>query len=174
MDITLHFDVHRNILSKYYNDRYLEDLGNGENPPAVTERSLTDVRGFEKFLNRQFEPQQEDISLNSKKAVYPLGGGVTFRAPHEESLRFESSLPTQIGERLLEKILSHEWSKVGDIFVVKVKDLEEGHLYQIQASREMVARTRKWMGRKRGVCLTADHGAAPHTCTIRECPCGQK
>ena len=39
----------------------------------------------------------------------------------------------------MEKILSHEWSKVGDIFVVKVEDLEEGHLYQMQASREMVA-----------------------------------
>ena len=39
----------------------------------------------------------------------------------------------------MEKILCHEWSKVGDIFVVKVKDLEEGHLYKMQASREMVA-----------------------------------
>ena len=139
VDITFRFDVHQNILSKYYNDRYLEDLGNGKKPPAVTERSFTDVRGFQKFLNRQFEPQQEDISLNSKEVVYPLGGGVTFRAPHEKYLRFEWSLPTQRGERLLEKILSHQWSKVGDIFVVKVKDLEEGHLYQMQASREMLA-----------------------------------
>ena len=54
------------------------------NPLALTERSLTDVGPFQKFLNRQFEPQQEDISLNSKEAVYPLGGGITFRAPHKK------------------------------------------------------------------------------------------
>ena len=95
VDITLCFDVHRSILSKYYNHRYLEDLGNGKTPPAVTERSLTDVRGFQKILNCQFEPQQEDISLNSKEAVYALWGGITFRAPHEKYLRFEWSLPTQ-------------------------------------------------------------------------------
>ena len=43
------------------------------------------------------------------------------------------------GRKTLKKFLSHEWSKVGDIFVVNVKDLEEGHLYQMQASRELVA-----------------------------------
>ena len=174
IDITLRFDVHQNILSKYYNDRYLEDLGNGKNPPAVTERSLTDVRGFQKFLNRKFEPQQEDISLNFKEAVYPLGGGITFRAPHEKYLWFEWSLPTQRGERLLEKVLSHEWSKTGDIFVVKVRDLEEGHLYQMQASREIVASHPEMDGVKTWSVLNRRPRGRPRTCTIRECPYHQK
>ena len=64
----------------------------------------------------------------------------------KNTVRFEWSLHTQRGERLLEKKLSHEWSKVGDIFVVKVKDLEEGHLYQMQASCKMVASHPKMEG----------------------------
>ena len=139
VDITLRFDVHRDLVWKYHQDRYLIHLGEGKNPTAVTEKALSNVRGFQKFMNRVFEPSQDNISLNSREAVYLLGGGIALRTPHDKFYRFEWTLPTQRGERLLEKILTQEWSKNGEIFVIKVSDLENGNLYQIQTSREQLA-----------------------------------
>ena len=60
------------------------------------ERALTNVRGFQKFINQTFAPGQEDISLNSQAAVFPLGGGTIMRSPHEDYLRFEWSLPKAV------------------------------------------------------------------------------
>ena len=131
--------VHRDLLWKYHQDRYLIDLGVGKNPTAVTEKALSNVRGFQKFMNRVFEPSQDNISLNSREAVYLLGGGIALRTRQNNLYRFEWPLPTQRGERLLERILTHEWSKNGEIFVIKVSDLENGNLYQIQTSREQLA-----------------------------------
>ena len=139
VDTTLRFDVHRDLLWKYHQDRYLIDLGEGKNPTAITEKALSNARGFQKFMIRVFQPQQDNISLNSSKAVYFLGGGIALRTPHDKFYHFEWTLPTQRGERLLENILTHEWSKTCEMFVIKVSDLENGNLYQIQTSREQLA-----------------------------------
>ena len=146
VDIRLHFDVHRDVLWKYHQDRYLIDLGEGKNPTAVTEKALSNVHGFQKFMNRVFEPSQDNISLNSREAVYLLGGGIALRTPQDKFYRFQWTLPTRRGERLLEKILTHEWSKTGEIFFIKVSDLENGNLYQIQTSREQLAASPKMDG----------------------------
>ena len=139
VDVTLRIDVHKDILFKYYNERHILDVSNGKNPSPVTEKTLTDVRGFQKFLNRTFEPGQDDISLNSKQAFYPLGGGVILRSAHDRIMRFEWTLASQGGERLLQKILEHKWAKSGSMFAMRVKDIEGGNLYQIQASHDHLA-----------------------------------
>ena len=139
VDITLRIDVHKDILFKYYNERHIIDVSNGKNPTPVTEKTLADVRGFQKFLNRTFEPGQDDISLNSRQAFYQLGGGVILRSAHESTMRFEWTLASQRGERLLQKILDHEWAKSGSMFAIRIQDLEGGNLYQMQASRDTIA-----------------------------------
>ena len=139
IDVNLRFDAHRDILYKYYNDIFLKEVGENKNPTPVSERTLTNVRGFQKFINHTFEPGQENVSLNSKNAAYPLGGGAILRSPHEKFLRFEWHLPAQRANRLLQLVLNHEWSRTGYIFVIRVSDLEAGNLYQLQASREMIA-----------------------------------
>ena len=53
----------------------------GAKPPV--ERALPHVRGFKEFINRTYAPEQEDISLNSQAAVYPLGSGTILCSPHE-------------------------------------------------------------------------------------------
>ena len=139
VEINPRFDVHRDILFKYYNERRLIELGNGKNPSPVTEKILTDVRAFQKFLNRTFQPGQDDISLNSKDAIYQLDGGIIVRPAHEQFMRFEWKLPSQRGERLIQKALEHEWTKTGQVFGVCLRDLEGRNLYQMHSSREMVA-----------------------------------
>ena len=57
VDTTLCFDVHRDVLWKYHQDRYLIDLDEGKNPTAITEKALSNVRGFQKSMNRFSEPQ---------------------------------------------------------------------------------------------------------------------
>ena len=105
----------------------------------MTEKTLTNVRGFQKFINQTFEVHEDDISLNSIDAIYQLGGGITSRAPHDKFLRFEWKMPFQQGETLLHKVFEHKWAKTGMLYAIKVTDLEEGNLYQLQASREMIA-----------------------------------
>ena len=139
VEVTLRIDIHKEVLFKYYNERHIIDVSNGKNPSPVTEKTLTDVRGFQKFLNRTFEPGQDDISLNSRDAFYQLGGGVILRGAHERTMRFEWTLAAQRGERLLKKILEHELAKSGYLFAIRVADLEGGNLYQLHASRDTLA-----------------------------------
>ena len=116
VEINPRFDVHRDILFKYYNERRLIKLGNGKNPSPVTEKTLTDVRAFQKLLNRTFQPGQDDISLNFKDAVYQLDGGIIVRPAHEQFMRFEWKLPSQRGERpcfvLGNLIPAHPWASL--------------------------------------------------------------
>ena len=106
--MTIRFDVHRDILSQYYKDRMLQDMASNKAPTPVSEKLLTNVCAFRKFINRTFSPCQEDISLNSTAATFPLGGGVIRKDPHDSCLRFEWSLPHTKGKALLQVILSHQ------------------------------------------------------------------
>ena len=136
VDITLRIDVHKDILFKYYNERHIIDVSNGKNPTPVTEKTLADVRGFGMFLNRTFEPGQDDIS---GQAFYQMGGGVILPSAHESTMRFEWTLASDRGERLLQNILDHEWAKSGFMFAIRIRDLEGGNLYQMRASRDTIA-----------------------------------
>ena len=109
VDITLRFDVHCHPLLNYHQKRYLNDLGEGENLTAITEKALSNVCGFQTFINRVLEPQQDNISLTSREAVYLSGGSISLRTSHDKFYLFEWTLPTKRGERRLEKISSHEW-----------------------------------------------------------------
>ena len=139
VDITLRRDVHKDIILKYYNERHVIDVSNGKDPSPVIEKTLADGQGFQKFLNRTFEPRQDDISLNAGQAFYQLGGGVILRSAHERTMRFEWTLASQRGDWLLQNILDHEWVKSGSMFAIRFQDLEGGDLYQMQASCNTIA-----------------------------------
>ena len=87
-------------------------------------------------MNCTFRPHKDNISLNSRDEVYLFGGEITLC---QSFYRFEWSITTQRGEPLHDKMLNHEWSNTGEIFIVKISDLESGNLYQIHSSRQQVA-----------------------------------
>ena len=139
LETTLRFDIQRDVLRHYYEERYTIDTEAGK-PTAKKpdERLMTNVRGFQKFLNREFLPNQEDISLNSKMATFPLGGGSILKSPHDAFLRFEWTLTSNCAHLLMKQILEHESSSNGYLFTIKVPDLEQGHIFQLKASREQL------------------------------------
>ena len=139
LETTIRFDVRRDVLLKYYEERFFID--SQARKPTVKqpdERLLTNVRGFQKFLNRPLSPVQEDISLNSQAAAFPLGGGSIVKAPHEGYLRFEWILPTSRALLLFKLVMEHEWSSNGSIFAILVSDLEQGNIFQLQAPRQQL------------------------------------
>ena len=134
----IRFDVHRDILTKYYKDRMLQDMAANKPPTPVSEKLLINWRAFQRFINRTFAPCVEDISLTSTAASFPLGGGIIRKAPHDSFLRFEWSLPQAKGKTLLRMVLGHQWALDGFLAARDLDNLRGGKLFQLQASREHV------------------------------------
>ena len=132
--MSIRFNVHRDILTNYYKNRMVHDMAANKTPTAISEKLLTNIRSFQKFINRTFAPCQEDISLTSTAATFLLGGGLIRKSPHDSSLRFERALPYTKGQTLLRMIMSHQWAQDGFLMAIDLKDLHQGELYQIQAS----------------------------------------
>ena len=86
--MTIRFKVQRDIVVNYYRDCMLQDMAANETPTPISQKVLTCVRSFQKFINRTFAPCQEDISLASTAATFPLGGGLIRESPHHSFLRF--------------------------------------------------------------------------------------
>ena len=114
----------------------VQDMGTSKTLTARSEKPVTKVRQFQKLMNRTFVPCQEDITLTSRGATFPLGTGLIRKSPHDSPLRFEWSLPYTKGPILLLMIMSHKWVQDGLLMAIDLKDLHEGELYQISASRE--------------------------------------
>ena len=114
----------------------LPDMEKKKPPTPISEKLLTNVRAFQKFLNRTCAPTQQDISLNSTAVMFLLGDGIIRIAPHGEYLRFEWSLPYFKGVQLLRMIANYQCSHVGFLLAIDIGHLCKGGLFQIQASRE--------------------------------------
>ena len=109
LDYPIRFDVKREILQSYYEERFVIDT-NLKKPTAKQpdERMLTNVRGFQKLLNREFSPGREDISPNSQAATFLLGGGSILKSAHDAYLRFPWTLPTSRAQLLFKMLMQHE------------------------------------------------------------------
>ena len=59
-------------------------------------------------------------------------------SPHDAYLRFEWTLPTSRAQLLFKMLMDHEWISNGSLFAIKVADLEQGNVFQLQPSREQL------------------------------------
>ena len=56
--MSIRSDVHRDILANRYKDRMVQDMAANKTPTAISEKLLTNVRSFQKFIKRTFAPCQ--------------------------------------------------------------------------------------------------------------------
>ena len=61
--MNLQFDTHVEILNDDYKRRTLADLEANRAPTPITEKLPTNIRSFQKSINRTFVPQQKNLHI---------------------------------------------------------------------------------------------------------------
>ena len=170
LETAIRFDVRRDVLQHSYEERFTIHTQAGKlTAKQPDERLMTNVRGFQKFLNR---PLQEDIPLNSQAAAFPVRGGSIMKSPQEGHLRFEWTLLTTCAKLLFKMVMDHEWTSNGSLFAIKVSHLEQSNILQLQASREQL-KDRPEMDAPETWCtiMRSGYGKSPYTivevCSLR-------
>ena len=167
MEMSLRFDIKGEVLHHYYEQRYTIDLQAGRSTAQQpAEKLMKTLRGFQKFLKRTFAPSQADISLNSQAAMIPLSGRSILCSLHESFLRFEWTLLYCREKALVQHILSHEWSSNGTLLVMNIRDIEQGGMFQLQATRENLREHQKMTAVETWCTVeSSGYGKPPYTMT---------
>ena len=71
--MSIRFNVHRSILINYYKERMVQDMAANRTPTAISEKSVTVVGTFQKFINRTLALCQQDTPWTSTATTFLHG-----------------------------------------------------------------------------------------------------
>ena len=91
-------------------------------------------------FNRAFGGLSDAASINSSNAFYPLGGIRNFRSPLEGFVRYDWDLPPPFDTYLRNAVVNSPAFAKGDIFIMRIEDLQSLRTFQAVTSRDCKSR----------------------------------
>ena len=110
------------------------------NPNIHGDSSLTDNRIMQTGFNRAFGGLSDAASVNSSNAFYPLGGIRNFRSPFQGYVRYDWDLPPPFDTYLRNAVVNAPAFAKGDIFIMRIEDLQSLRTFQVVPSRDCKSR----------------------------------
>ena len=110
------------------------------NPKIHGDFSLTDNRIMQTGFNRAFGSLSDAASINSSNAFYPLGGIRNFHSPLEGFVRYDWDLSPPFDTYLRNAVVNSPAFGKGDIFIMRIEDLESLRTFQVVPSPDCKSR----------------------------------
>ena len=91
-------------------------------------------------FNQAFGGLSDAASINSSNAFYPVGGIRNFRSPLEGFVRYDWDLPPPFDTYLRNAVVNSPAFAKGDIFIMRIEDLQSLRTFQVVPSRDCTSR----------------------------------
>ena len=128
-------EVHRNLLHPSWTRTALTRPQEANH--RKTEGNLTK---FKEWVNQVLCKVPEDVRLNSRTAVIPMGKLTRLETFSEEYYWFDLLLPTPFAHKLRDHIIHSDFWKQENLFAINLSLLESPVLYKVQPSRAYLNR----------------------------------